>query len=108
MKEKPITSQVVIAHNVLSGAVVYLTRGAEWSTDVNQAVIAQSGEAASTLLASARPFEAFNEVLGLELIDVTRNCDTIVPMRLRERIRAAGPTISYLSSNVANAAKSVV
>ena len=103
MKEKPRTLQVVIAHNVLSGAVVYLTKRAEWSTDVNQAVVAPSGEAASALLASARPFEACNEVLGLELIDVTRDCNTIVPTRLRERIRAAGPTISYLTSNAANA-----
>lgn len=94
-----MSHQIVIAHNVLSGAVVYLTNDSQWSPDVQTAAVAEAGESADRLLSIAQKFEQSNTVMGAELIPVAFKKDTITPLRLRERIRAFGPTVAYQSSH---------
>lgn len=87
--------QVVIAHDLLSGIVLYMKAGGSFSENIHEAATGETGPESDALLALALEAQARQEVLGSELIDVTKDGDKIIPVRLRERIRAFGPTITY-------------
>ncbi|HXW25346.1 MAG TPA: DUF2849 domain-containing protein [Xanthobacteraceae bacterium] len=91
-----ITGPVVVTANRLAdGAVIYRTAGGRWTTDLAAAAVATTGEAATAMLAAARadlmkivdPYVAPVELAG----------GRPRPGNLRERIRAAGPTIELPS-----------
>ena len=85
-------SKVVIANRLTDGRVVFLAAGDAWATDVNDARVAESDAEADDILASGEKLEGEQQVIGVELIDVSVEAGRITPTKPREAIRAAGPT----------------
>ena len=87
-----MTQQILIANDLLSGAIVYRTANG-WSPKVNEARVAEGDADAEALLAEGKSAETDNTVVAAELIPVTAESGTVTPNRLREVIRAQGPTV---------------
>jgi len=88
-----ITGPVVITANRLGdGAVVYRTPGGDWSTRLDQAAVARTAAAATTLLAAAIADDI--GAVGAYVAPVRLDTDGVPqPGNLREMIRLSGPTI---------------
>ena len=83
--------KVLTANRLIDGeAVWYAANG--WSETIVGAELATDKAAEAKLEAIGKAAYANDEVLDVELIDVELSGGSIVPLRLRERIRAAGPT----------------
>jgi hypothetical protein len=85
--------KVVTANRLSDGAVVFLTRTAVWSEDIDSAVVAVEPLAAAGLGERGKEAEAANHVTGSYVIDVERGEGHVRPLHIRERIRALGPTV---------------
>jgi Protein of unknown function (DUF2849) len=87
-----VTGPVVVTANRLAdGVVIYRTADEQWSTDLAAAAVVTTSEAATALLARARA--DLVRVLDLYVAPVELADGKPRPGNLRERIRAAGPTI---------------
>ena len=87
-----MTLQVITANALGDGLVVYQAADGSWCSLVQEAEIIETGEDLQVGLDKARAAEADQIVVGIYEIDVTREDGCIYPVRLRERIRAFGPT----------------
>ena len=87
---------VLTANRLNDGLVVFLTSANTWSETIDEAVLAQEEKAASALEKRGQDFEAANLVTGSYLIEAERTNGAIMPVHVRERIRACGPTVAYL------------
>lgn len=87
-----MTPQVATANRLLDGEVVFLGCHG-WEERIERATIAHSDGEVRALEALARQSEAVNEVVGAYLIDVVAGERGPAPSRLRERLRALGPTV---------------
>lgn len=87
--------KVVTANALDSGLVVFRTADGRWSTDLAEAEVAETKEAADALLAMGEADAARNLVVDVYLVAMTESDDgRLVPVLLREAIRAARrPTI---------------
>ena len=85
--------QAVTANALTSGAVVFRAPGGGWTTQLSAAEMADAGDAAHLLLQAALADEAAHIVVEPYLIDVVHEGGAVMATRLREAIRAAGPTI---------------
>ena len=94
------TGKVATANRLSDGAVVFLTPAAVWSTDIDSAVVAVEPQAAAALGEHGRQAEAANHVTGSYVIDVERRDGRVVPLHIRERIRALGPTVGDFGATV--------
>ena len=83
--------EILIGNELASGASVYLDAGGRWIEDVQQARLFGPHEAAARDDAIARS-KATARIVGIDIETVTVTGGTIVPDRLRERIRATGST----------------
>ncbi len=83
---------IVTANRLADGVVVFLAEDGQWSEQVADALIAVNDEAAKALLAAAERDVASRRVVGPYLIDAVIEGGVLQPVRLRERIRANGPT----------------
>ena len=86
--------EILTANELISGAVVYLAQSGRWQPDINKARVFNAGEAAvrDKIIADA---SAADRLIGIETEKVTVTGGAVVAVRLRERIRAAGPTAPY-------------
>lgn len=84
-------SQVLTANRLGDGHVVYLG-GEGWTADLEKARLLNDPGAAETAEQDGREAVAARLVVEPYLIDVEAEIDRIEPVRLRERIRAEGPT----------------
>jgi len=75
----------------MSGATVYLTKTGEWVEELQQArvFLKEEAEARDAAIAATKKTMRIN---SLEVETVTLKDGVIVPDRIRERIRAEGPT----------------
>jgi hypothetical protein len=97
--------KIVTANALQSGRVVFLTPAGTWSRNVSEAAVAEDEEAAAGLNAQGLAEAERNVVVEPYLIEVRREGDRLVPVLLREAIRAAGgPTASTLERMAARAA----
>lgn len=85
--------KILTANALRDGAVVFFTRAGGWTSDVNDAVLALEDQAAAALEGHGRSAEAANTVTGAYLVDAIRTGPSTLPVHIRERIRAAGPTV---------------
>jgi hypothetical protein len=92
--------QIITANSLEVGLAVFQTVGG-WSVDVNKAEVLETKEAAAAALERAKVDAARNLVVEPYAIDVTRQGASVMPTRLRERIRAEGPTTGNSKSNAA-------
>ncbi|MDP6952983.1 MAG: DUF2849 domain-containing protein [Alphaproteobacteria bacterium] len=83
--------KIATANRIADGRVVYLGAHGAWHETMAEARVADDETAAADLDAAARLGEVANLVIGAYLIEVEGR--PLRPARLRERIRAAGPTV---------------
>ncbi len=80
---------VVTGNRLLDGIVVYLAAAHHWVEDLQRARLYETADEAQVALG-----EQSDVVVSLDVIPVIKNDDGgIAAERLRERIRADGPTI---------------
>lgn len=91
-----MTLRLATANRLTDGAAVYLTAIGRWTEFLRDGDIARDDDAAARLLAVAERGFAADEVVGPYLIEMTDHDGVVMPSRLRETIRAAGPTIAAL------------
>ena len=84
--------KVLTANRLTDGEAVWYTPSGQWAETLVGADVAADKAHEERLEAIGKAAFAANQVLDVELIDVSLADGTITPTRLRERIRAAGPT----------------
>jgi len=84
--------KVVTANRLIDGEVVWLGPSGKWVDLLGEARLIETPAAEAEALAAAEASAARQEVVDPYAIDVIREEGRIVPQRLREMIRAAGPT----------------
>jgi hypothetical protein len=85
---------VIIANALADGLVVFQTASG-WTHDIALAETLDGKEASEAALQRARADEATNLVVDPTVIEVRREAAHLVPVKLRERIRAEGPTTGH-------------
>ena len=85
--------KVLTANRLCDGIAVWLGANGQWLENIDNALVARHTEAADALDVAGK--SAFNDnlVIDIAVIDVEERAGEIYPLRLRERIRATGPTI---------------
>jgi hypothetical protein len=83
--------EILTGNELMSGATVYLDRAGRWVEDLQQARLFGKDEAAErdAAIAATKKTQRIN---SLEIETVTETDGAIRPDRIRERIRAGGPT----------------
>lgn len=86
-----MSMEILTGNELTSGATVYLAASGAWIEDLQAARVfgMDEIEARDAALAASK---ATGRIISLETESVTIVAGRIVPDRLRERIRAAGPT----------------
>lgn len=84
--------KILTANRLSNGEAVWLAADHSWSETIHAAELARDAAGEEKLSLTGRAAFLKNEVLDVELVDVQVIGGEIVPVRLRERIRAAGPT----------------
>lgn len=83
--------EILTGNELISGATVYLDGTGRWVEDLQVARLFSKEEKAELESALAAT-KAGGRIISLEIEEVEQVEGQIVPKRLRERIRAAGPT----------------
>jgi len=84
--------KVITANRLLNGDVVWLGENNAWVERITLARTFDGKDAVAEGLALGAEAEGRQEVVSVYDMDVTVEDGVIVPVRLREKIRAAGPT----------------
>lgn len=85
--------KLLAANRLSDGEAVWRAPDGSWAVDIDEAEVVRDAEDAVRLEEAGRRAVARNEVVDAELIDVEIVDGRVRPVRLRERIRAAGPSI---------------
>ena len=83
--------EILTGNELVSGATVYLDVHNRWVEDLQAARLFTKEEVAERD-AAVIATKGTGRILSLEIEEVTQDGGRIIPKRLRERIRAAGPT----------------
>ena len=86
------TMKILTANRLTDGIAVWYADGG-WAETIDHAELAHDKAAEDRLEAIGAKAYADNEVVDVNLIDVDVVDGVVEPVRLREKIRAAGPTI---------------
>jgi hypothetical protein len=83
--------EILTGNEVMSGATVYLDRDGQWQEELQKArvFLKEEAEARDAAIAATKKTMRIN---SLEIETVTLRDGVIYPDRIRERIRAEGPT----------------
>ena len=83
--------EILTGNEVMSGATVYLDRDGNWQEELQKArvFLKEEAEARDAAIAATKKTMRIN---SLEIETVTLRDGVIYPDRIRERIRAEGPT----------------
>jgi hypothetical protein len=87
------TVSVLTANRLSDGAVVFLDFEGAWSETLAQAVVARSTDEAKALEDRGVHDAARNLVVEPYLVEVREADGRLTPVRYRERVRAAGPSM---------------
>jgi hypothetical protein len=85
--------KILAANRLSDGTAVWLAPDHSWSEEIDGAEVAHDAAGEEKLERTAKAAFLKNEVVDVELIDVQIVNGAIRPVRMRERIRAAGPSI---------------
>ena len=91
----------VLTANGLSDGEALFYSGTGWVREFQKSEVADNADAESRLATIGALSYANNQVVDVNLIDVTRRDNKLHAVRLRERIRAEGPSIEYVGKNAA-------
>lgn len=86
------TVKVLTANRLRDGEAVWFGADGSWIETLEGAEVAETPELVEALEAIAARDIAANLVIDVAIIDVRSVDGALRPVRLRERIRAAGPT----------------
>jgi hypothetical protein len=84
--------KALTANRLTDGEAVWLAKDGAWAEEIGLAEVVGDKVGEARLEAIGKAAYENNEVVDVNLIDVEVVDGEIVPLRLRERIRAAGPT----------------
>ncbi|BCH59646.1 MULTISPECIES: DUF2849 domain-containing protein [Rhizobium/Agrobacterium group] len=90
-----MAEKVLTANRLSDGIAVWLDASGQWVEDLQSSLVARHAEAVAALEASGKRDFTNNLVVDVAVVDVEERDGKLWPLRLRERIRAAGPTIPY-------------
>ncbi|PWE55319.1 DUF2849 domain-containing protein [Metarhizobium album] len=90
-----MVDKVLTANRLADGIAVWLDAGGEWTTSLQDALVARHAEAVSALEDIGKKAYADNKVVDVNVVEVQETEGILWPLRLRERIRAQGPTMVY-------------
>ncbi|MFO1127797.1 MAG: DUF2849 domain-containing protein [Rhodospirillales bacterium] len=85
--------QAVTANRLVDGIVVFLAEDGRWSEHARDSAVAIDKAAADGLMAAAERAVEQRIVVGPYLMEVVDGPTGPQPLKLRERIRAEGPSI---------------
>ena len=92
-----MADKVLTANRLSDGVAVWLDANGTWTENLQTALVARHAEAVSSLEEIGKRDFSANRVVDVNVIDVVEEKGLLWPLRLRERIRAAGPTVEYAS-----------
>jgi hypothetical protein len=84
--------KILTANRLSDGEAVWLAADHSWAETIHAAEIARDKPGEDKLEGLGKAAFLNNDVVDVELIDIQLVDGAIWPVRLRERIRAAGPT----------------
>ena len=90
----------IITGNSLGEGLVVFQSGSGWTLNVAQADVYDTKEALDAAVGRANADAAANRVVEPYPIEVTREGAKIVPVKLREKIRAEGPTTGHSKDTI--------
>ena len=85
--------KVLTANRLSDGIAVWLGAEGEWHENIDEAFVARHDEALGGLQDAEKVAAFDNQVVDVNIIDVEEREGHLYALRLRERIRAAGPTV---------------
>ena len=86
-----MAATAMTANRLSDGAAVYLTPGGRWSRRLDAALVADA-DGTDAMLAAAERAVADRVVVGPYPIEVETDAGSVRPRRVKEAIRARGPT----------------
>ncbi|WP_137128876.1 DUF2849 domain-containing protein [Rhizobium sp. FY34] len=92
-----MTDKVLTANRLSDGIAVWLDAAGTWNERLQDALVARHAEAIASLEAIGKRDFSANLVVDVNIVEVEEVNGSLRPLRLRERIRAAGPTMEYAS-----------
>ena len=96
-------TKVLTANRLTDGISVWLGANGEWTVSLKDAFLARHDDAVAAITAAGEQALADNRVVDVNVIEIEETANGPRPFRLRERIRAAGPTIDYAQASAAQA-----
>ncbi|CAH0340705.1 DUF2849 domain-containing protein [Rhizobium sp. CECT 9324] len=90
-----MADKVLTANRLTDGIAVWLDASGQWTERLQDAFVARHTEAVDALEVAGKQAFASNIVVDVNVIDIEEKGGLLRPLRLRERIRAEGPTIAY-------------
>jgi len=85
--------QVLTANRLIDGTVVYLAPNGAWVESLSEARVFETKPDAETALAVGTEAEKRQLIVHAYLFEVLQAKDNLRPVRQREIIRAAGPSV---------------
>ncbi len=86
--------RVITASRAQDGAVVWLHESGAWFDEIDRATASSDEATVSRLLAIAQADQAAGRVIDAYEVEIAPARAGNHPVRLRERIRAGGPTVA--------------
>jgi len=93
-----VSLKILTANRLTDGHPVWYCADGGWSRTIDNAAIADTPLACSLFEQAAKQAIANNEVVDAVLVDIESHDGKRVALRLRERIRAGGPTVAYMQN----------
>lgn len=90
-----MAEKVLTANRLADGISVWLDAAGNWNESLQEAFVARHKEAVDALEATGKQAFADNKVVDVNVVDVEEVNGVLRPLRMRERIRAEGPSIPY-------------
>jgi hypothetical protein len=85
----------VLTANRLSDGIAVWFSAKGWTTDIAKAETVNDADGEARLTAIGADAYANNEVIDVNVVDAELADGKLAAVKLRERIRAAGPTVDY-------------
>ncbi len=93
---KPKSSiHVLTAYRLSDGAVVFLDGEGGWTEAFSEARVSRTPEQAAELERQGVEAKTASIIVDPYLVDVAEEDGGLRPMRMRERLRLAGPTVGH-------------
>ena len=94
--------KVLTANRLSDGIAVWHSSAHGWTTDIAEATSVSDADGEARLAAIGGEALANNQVIDVNVVDAELADGKLAAVKLRERIRAAGPTIDYAPRAVLN------